>query len=47
VLFETRAPLTHATPRLAEAAERPLDMNALVGKALAGRESRVIEVPNL
>ena len=47
VLFETRAPLTHAAPRLAEAAERPLDMNALVGKALADRESRVIEPPNL
>ena len=45
VLFEPRSPATRANAGLAEAAEAELDMDALVGKALAGIETRVLELP--
>jgi thiamine biosynthesis protein ThiI len=44
VLFEPRSPATKATAEVAAAAEAELDMDALVGKALAGLETRVIEL---
>jgi tRNA uracil 4-sulfurtransferase len=46
VLFEPRAPATRAKPRHAEKAEQELDMNAMVGKALAGVETRELELPD-
>jgi thiamine biosynthesis protein ThiI len=45
VLFEPRSPATRATVEQADAAERDLDIDALVGKALAGIETRIIELP--
>ena len=45
VLFEPRAPVTRSTPEEAEDAERNLDVEALTGKALAGIETRVLELP--
>jgi tRNA uracil 4-sulfurtransferase len=45
VLFEPRSPATRANAGLAEAAEAELDMDALVGKALAGLETRTVELP--
>ena len=45
VLFEPRAPATRATPAIAEEAERSVDVEGLVGKALAGAESRAFELP--
>jgi len=47
VLFEPRSPATRATAEEAEAAESELDIDAMVGKALAGMESRVLEIPDL
>lgn len=44
VLFEPRSPATKSEPRFAAHAESELDMGALVGKALAGREARVFEL---
>jgi thiamine biosynthesis protein ThiI len=44
VLFEPRAPVTRSEPVQARAAEANLDMDAIVGKALAGREERVLEI---
>lgn len=46
VLFSPRAPATKSAPEQAVRAENELDMHALVGKALAGRESLVIELPD-
>lgn len=46
VLFEPRSPATRSDPRHAERAEMPLDMDALVGKALAGIETREFELPD-
>ena len=46
VLFEPRAPVTRSTPEQASEAEDGLDADALVGKALAALESRVIEIPD-
>ena len=46
VLFEPRSPATKSLPRHATKAEAELDMDALVGKALAGLETRVIELPD-
>ena len=46
VLFEPRAPVTRSTPEQAAAAEANLDIDALVGKALAGRETRTLELPD-
>src|ERR671919_742066 len=45
VLFEPRFLATRATPGEADAAEAELDIDAMVGKALAGRETRVLELP--
>jgi thiamine biosynthesis protein ThiI len=45
ILFGPRSPATRATVEQADAAEEPLDLNALVGKALAGIETRVFELP--
>jgi len=45
VLFEPRSPATRSNPGIARQGEAELDMDALVGKALAARETRVIELP--
>ena len=45
VLFEPRSPATRSNPGVAEKGEVELDMDALVGKALAARETRVVELP--
>ena len=45
VLFEPRSPATRSNPAVAERAESGLDMDAIVGKALAGMETRVFELP--
>lgn len=47
VLFEPRSPATRATVEQALAAESALDMDALVGKALAGTETRTFGLPEL
>jgi thiamine biosynthesis protein ThiI len=47
VLFEPRSPATRATVAEAEAAEADLDIDAMVGKALAGAETRIFELPDL
>lgn len=44
VLFAPRSPATRSVPEQAERSERELDMDALVGKALAGRETRIFEL---
>lgn len=44
VLFEPRSPATRAYPSQAEKAEENLDIDALVGKALAEIETRVLEL---
>ncbi|MFN2490975.1 MAG: tRNA uracil 4-sulfurtransferase ThiI [Actinomycetota bacterium] len=44
VLFEPRSPATRATVALAEQAEASLDIDGLVGKALAGIETRSLEL---
>jgi tRNA uracil 4-sulfurtransferase len=44
VLFEPRSPATRAEARHAERAEERLDVDALVGKALAGVETRPFEL---
>lgn len=44
VLFSPRAPATRSDAAQASTAERELDMDALVGKALAGREVREFEL---
>lgn len=46
VLFEPRSPATKSEPAHATRAESELDMDALVGKALAGREVRELELPD-
>ncbi|MDP9224751.1 MAG: tRNA 4-thiouridine(8) synthase ThiI [Actinomycetota bacterium] len=46
VLFEPRAPATKTLPQDAHKAERDLDLDALVGKALAAREEHVLELPD-
>lgn len=46
VLFAPRSPATKSEPEYAERSERELDMDALVGKALAGREVREFELPD-
>jgi tRNA uracil 4-sulfurtransferase len=45
VLFEPRSPATRAQPGQADKAERSLDVDALVGKALAEIETRIFELP--
>ncbi|HEX2049830.1 MAG TPA: tRNA uracil 4-sulfurtransferase ThiI [Actinomycetota bacterium] len=44
VLFEPRSPATRSDARLAERAEGGIDLDALVGKALAATETRVFEL---
>ncbi len=44
VLFEPRSPATKTHPEQAAAAEAELDVETLVGKALAGIETRVFEL---
>jgi thiamine biosynthesis protein ThiI len=46
VLFEPRSPITRATATAADRAEDELDVDALAGKALAGIETRVFELPS-
>jgi thiamine biosynthesis protein ThiI len=46
VLFEPRSPATRTYPDIADAAESELDVDALVGKALAGIETRILELPD-
>ncbi|MFN2526805.1 MAG: tRNA uracil 4-sulfurtransferase ThiI [Actinomycetota bacterium] len=46
VLFEPRSPATRARPGHAEAAEKDVDIDALVGKALAAVETRTFELPD-
>lgn len=46
VLFEPRSPATRSHPELATRAESELDMDALIGKALAGRETIELELPD-
>ncbi|HYI44867.1 MAG TPA: tRNA uracil 4-sulfurtransferase ThiI [Actinomycetota bacterium] len=46
VLFEPRSPATRANRHIAEQAESDLDIDALVGKALAGIETQVLELPD-
>jgi thiamine biosynthesis protein ThiI len=45
VLFEPKSPATRANVDVAEAGERDLDMDTLVGKALAGIETTILEFP--
>jgi thiamine biosynthesis protein ThiI len=47
VLFEPRSPATRASVEQADDAESGLDMDALVGKALAGIETRSFELPDV
>ena len=47
VLFEPRSPATKTYPDIAAAAEKDLDFDTLVGKALAGIETRILELPEL
>jgi tRNA uracil 4-sulfurtransferase len=47
VLFEPRSPITRATQSAAERAEDDLDVDSLTGKALAGIETRLFELPTL
>jgi thiamine biosynthesis protein ThiI len=47
VLFEPRSPATKSHPDVAQRAESELDMEALVGKALAARDVREFELPDL
>jgi thiamine biosynthesis protein ThiI len=46
VLFEPREPATKARPSDLDKAEAELDLDTLVGKALAGRETLVFELPD-
>jgi tRNA uracil 4-sulfurtransferase len=45
VLFEPRSPATRSSPAAATQAEQDLDIEAIVGKALAGIETRELELP--
>lgn len=47
VLFEPRSPATRSNPGIADHGEEELDMDALVGKALAARETRRLDLPAL
>ena len=47
VLFEPRSPATRSNPGIADHGEAELDIDALVGKALAARETRALELPDL
>jgi tRNA uracil 4-sulfurtransferase len=45
VLFEPKSPATRANVHIAEAGEEGLDMDALVGKALAGIDTVTLDYP--
>jgi len=45
VLFEPRSPITKADSSMADRAEADLDLDTLVGKTLAGIETRIVELP--
>ena len=45
VLFEPRSPITRATADAAQRSESELDVDSLVGKALAGIETRTFDLP--
>jgi thiamine biosynthesis protein ThiI len=47
VLFAPRSPATRANPGVAAQAEADLDVDALVGKAIAARETRIVELPGV
>ena len=44
VLFEPRSPATRSNPGIADHGEAELDLDGLVGKALAARETRLVEL---
>ena len=46
VLFEPRSPIIRSTPEMAEKAEAGLDIETMIGKALAGIETRCLELPH-
>ena len=46
MLFEPRSPATRANAGIADQAEAELDIDALVGKALAARDAKVLELPD-
>ena len=46
VLFEPRSPIIRSTPEMADKAEAGIDIDTLVGKALAGIETRCLELPH-
>lgn len=46
VLFEPRSPATRSNPGIADKGEAELDLDALVGKALAARETRTVDLPD-
>ena len=45
MLSEPRSPATRTAPHHAERGEIDIDLDVLVGKALAGIETRVLELP--
>ena len=47
VLFEPRSPATRSNAGIAAKGEAELDMDALVGKALAAREMKILELPEV
>ena len=46
VLFEPRSPIIRSTPEMADCAEAGLDIDTMIGKALAGIETRCLELPH-
>lgn len=47
VLFEPRSPITRSDASMADRAEADIDLDAVVGKALAGIETRIVELSPL
>ena len=45
VLFEPRSPIIRSTPEMADKAEAGIDIETMIGKALAGIETRCLELP--
>ena len=45
VLFEPRSPIIRSTPEMADKAETGIDIETAIGKALAGIETRCLELP--
>ena len=46
VLFEPRSPIIRSTPEMAARSEAGLDIETMIGKALAGIETRCLELPH-